>query len=51
MLHLLPGAKERTFKEFETLFVQAGFATFKPICRVYNYWVIELLKNVNNSPQ
>ncbi|MBA0783835.1 hypothetical protein Gotri_001487, partial [Gossypium trilobum] len=45
MLHLLPGGKERTFKEFETLFVQVGFSAFKPICRVYNYWVIELLKN------
>lgn len=26
LLRLLPGAKERTFKEFETLFIQAGFA-------------------------
>ncbi|TYI47749.1 hypothetical protein E1A91_D13G195900v1, partial [Gossypium mustelinum] len=51
LLHLLPGSKERTFKEFETLVVQAGFVAFKPVCRVYNYWVIELLKNVNNSPQ
>nr|XP_012462692.1 unnamed protein product [Gossypium raimondii] len=51
LLHLLPGAKERTFKEFETLVVQTGFAAFKPVCRVYNYWVIELLKNMNNSPQ
>ncbi|KAA3486480.1 caffeic acid 3-O-methyltransferase-like isoform X2 [Gossypium australe] len=51
VLHVLPGAKGRTFKEFETLAFQAGFAAFKSICRAYNYWAMELFQNVNNSPQ
>ncbi|MBA0603179.1 hypothetical protein Gorai_003334 [Gossypium raimondii] len=51
LLHVLPGAKGSTFKEFKTLAVQADFAAFKPICRAYNYWAMELFQNVNNSPQ
>ncbi|XP_017976311.1 PREDICTED: caffeic acid 3-O-methyltransferase [Theobroma cacao] len=44
LVHLLPGAKERTKKEFETLARDAGFPTLKLVCRAYNYWVIELSK-------
>ncbi|XVF42582.1 hypothetical protein PTKIN_Ptkin01aG0375500 [Pterospermum kingtungense] len=46
LLHLLPGAKERTMKEFETLAKEAGFTSLKPVCRAYNYWVMELHKNI-----
>ncbi|KAL4363291.1 hypothetical protein GQ457_04G034230 [Hibiscus cannabinus] len=49
MLLVLPDGKERTFREFQTLATQAGFSAFKPVCRAYNYWVMELFKNVNNS--
>ncbi|XVE90203.1 hypothetical protein DITRI_Ditri20bG0060100 [Diplodiscus trichospermus] len=44
LLHLLPGAKERTMKEFETLAKEAGFTALEPVCRGYNHWVMELYK-------
>ncbi|XP_039030489.1 caffeic acid 3-O-methyltransferase-like [Hibiscus syriacus] len=44
LLHTVPGGKERTLKEFQALATEAGFSTFKPVCRVYIYWVIELFK-------
>lgn len=46
---ILPGAKERTKQEFETMAKEAGFATLKFVCCAYNYWVMELHKNVNDS--
>ncbi|KAK8702857.1 hypothetical protein V6N13_021192 [Hibiscus sabdariffa] len=51
MLLIVPDGKERTFREFQTLATQASFSAFKPVCRAYNYWVMELFKNANNSPQ
>ncbi|KAK9043575.1 hypothetical protein V6N11_071911 [Hibiscus sabdariffa] len=45
LLHILPGAKERTKQEFETLIKQVGFSSLKVVCRAYNYWVIEIHKN------
>ncbi|KAK8564763.1 hypothetical protein V6N13_019916 [Hibiscus sabdariffa] len=45
LLHILPGAKERTTKEFEALTKQAGFSSLKVVCRAYNYWVMEIHKN------
>ncbi|KAK8566124.1 hypothetical protein V6N13_021193 [Hibiscus sabdariffa] len=51
MLLIVPDGKERTFREFQTLATQAGFSAFRPVWRAYNYWVMELFKNVNNSPQ
>ncbi|XVE62544.1 hypothetical protein DITRI_Ditri06bG0126200 [Diplodiscus trichospermus] len=51
MFHVLPGAKERTMKEFEALATEAGFTSLKFLCRAYNYWVMELYKNVNSPDQ
>ncbi|XVF42585.1 hypothetical protein PTKIN_Ptkin01aG0375800 [Pterospermum kingtungense] len=45
LLHCLPGANERTKKEFEALAKEA-FTSLKVVCRAYNYWVIELQKNI-----
>lgn len=47
VLHMLPGAKERTKQEFEALAREAGFKTLNVVCRIYSYWVMELCKNVN----
>ncbi|XP_022718855.1 caffeic acid 3-O-methyltransferase-like [Durio zibethinus] len=44
LLQLVPGARERTKKEFEKLATEAGFTTLKLVCRAYNYWVMELYK-------
>ncbi|CAN6466224.1 unnamed protein product [Victoria cruziana] len=44
MLAHNPGGKERTLKEFEELADAAGFVGVKPICCVYNSWVIEFCK-------
>ncbi|XWS58547.1 hypothetical protein CRYUN_Cryun08bG0043400 [Craigia yunnanensis] len=49
LFHILPGAKERTKQEFETLAREAGFTSSKLVCRAYNFWVMELYKNVNDS--
>ncbi|XP_022743042.1 caffeic acid 3-O-methyltransferase-like [Durio zibethinus] len=49
LFHILPGGKERTKQEFETLARQAGFNSLKLVCPAYNYWVMELYKNVNHS--
>ncbi|XP_022718854.1 caffeic acid 3-O-methyltransferase-like [Durio zibethinus] len=49
LLHILPGAKERTKQEFEALAKQAGFASFKLVCRAYNHWVMELHKSAIND--
>ncbi|XWS64876.1 hypothetical protein CRYUN_Cryun05aG0041800 [Craigia yunnanensis] len=49
LLHLHPGAKERTMKEFEALATEAGFTTLKLVCRAYNCWLMELYKNVNQK--
>ncbi|XVF06639.1 hypothetical protein REPUB_Repub06bG0067300 [Reevesia pubescens] len=46
LLHVLPGAKERTKQEFEALAKQVGFTSLKLVCRAYNFWVIEIYKNV-----
>ncbi|GMI67163.1 caffeate O-methyltransferase 1, O-methyltransferase 1, O-methyltransferase 3 [Hibiscus trionum] len=51
MLLLCPGGKERTLKEFQTLATRVGFSALKPVCRAYNYWVMELFKNLYNSTQ
>ena len=40
----LPGAKERTKKEFETLARDSGFEAVKFVCHAYGYWLIELYK-------
>ncbi|XP_039040754.1 caffeic acid 3-O-methyltransferase-like [Hibiscus syriacus] len=45
LCHVLPGAKERTKQEFETLAKQAGFSSLKVVCRAYNYWVMEIYKS------
>ncbi|KAK8698204.1 hypothetical protein V6N13_114330 [Hibiscus sabdariffa] len=45
LLHILPGAKERTTQEFETLAKQVGFSSLKVVCRAYNYWVMEIQKD------
>ncbi|XP_038992637.1 caffeic acid 3-O-methyltransferase-like [Hibiscus syriacus] len=45
LCHVLPGAKERTTQEFETLAKQAGFSSLKVVCRAYNYWVMEINKS------
>ncbi|KAK8567732.1 hypothetical protein V6N13_105688 [Hibiscus sabdariffa] len=41
---ILPGAKERTRQEFETLAKRAGFSSLKVVCRIYNHWVMEIYK-------
>ncbi|XP_031497291.1 caffeic acid 3-O-methyltransferase 1-like [Nymphaea colorata] len=46
MLAHNPGGKERTLKEFEELAEASGFAGVKPVCCVYNSWVIELRKKM-----
>ncbi|XWS57881.1 hypothetical protein CRYUN_Cryun09bG0211300 [Craigia yunnanensis] len=49
LFHILPGGRERTKQEFETLAKEAGFTALKLVCPAYNYWVMELYKNVNDS--
>ncbi|XVF06636.1 hypothetical protein REPUB_Repub06bG0066900 [Reevesia pubescens] len=46
LLHILPGATERTKQEFEALAKQVGFTSLKVVCCVYNFWVMEIYKNV-----
>ncbi|XVF30753.1 hypothetical protein REPUB_Repub16aG0085700 [Reevesia pubescens] len=45
LLHILPGAKERTKQEFEALAKEAGFTSLKVVSRAYNHWVMEIYKN------
>nr|QTZ19620.1 caffeic acid 3-O-methyltransferase-like protein [Bixa orellana] len=45
MFQSIPGAKERTQEEFETLAKKAGFKSLRLVCRAHSYWVMELLKN------
>ncbi|OAY44497.1 caffeic acid 3-O-methyltransferase 1 [Manihot esculenta] len=44
MLIAIPGGKERTEKEFETLAKVAGFAAVKLIDRAYSYSILEFYK-------
>ncbi|GMI88847.1 caffeate O-methyltransferase 1, O-methyltransferase 1, O-methyltransferase 3 [Hibiscus trionum] len=44
LFHILPGAKERSKQEFETLAKQAGFSSLEVVCRAYNFWVMEIYK-------
>ncbi|XP_037496748.1 caffeic acid 3-O-methyltransferase [Jatropha curcas] len=44
MLAHLPGGKERTEEEFETLAKGAGFQGFQVICSAFNTYVMEFLK-------
>ncbi|XVF42584.1 hypothetical protein PTKIN_Ptkin01aG0375700 [Pterospermum kingtungense] len=46
LLQLLPGAKERIMKEFETLTKEARFTSLKLVCRAYNNWVMELYPKI-----
>ncbi|XVE62632.1 hypothetical protein DITRI_Ditri06bG0134300 [Diplodiscus trichospermus] len=49
IFNLLPGAKERTEEEYKALATKAGFTTFKLVCCVYNFWVMEFHKNANEN--
>lgn len=44
MLAYVPGARERTEKEFQALAKQAGFKEFRKVCSVYILGIMEFLK-------
>ncbi|KAJ8626231.1 hypothetical protein MRB53_019538 [Persea americana] len=44
MLAHNPGGKERTHQELKNLAKGAGFSGFRPLCCVYNAWVMEFYK-------
>ena len=38
------GGRERTQKEFKTLYQGSGFSEFRLVCNVYTMWVMEFYK-------
>ncbi|KAK1392152.1 Caffeic acid O-methyltransferase [Heracleum sosnowskyi] len=44
MLMEIPGGRERTEKELETLAKRAGFKRFNKLCRAFNIWIMEFRK-------
>nr|Q6T1F6.1 RecName: Full=Bergaptol O-methyltransferase; Short=BMT [Ammi majus]AAR24096.2 bergaptol O-methyltransferase [Ammi majus] len=44
MLAYVPGGKERTEKEFESLAKRAGFKSFTKVCCAFNTWIMEFSK-------
>lgn len=44
MLAYIPGGKERTQREYESLAKAAGFSEIKAVCCAYNTWVMEIYK-------
>lgn len=44
MLAYVPGGKERTEKEFESLATRAGFKSFRKVCCAFNTWIMEFSK-------
>lgn len=44
MLAYIPGARERTEKEFQALAKQAGFKEFRKVCSVYTLGIMEFFK-------
>ncbi|XP_010539891.1 PREDICTED: anthranilate N-methyltransferase-like [Tarenaya hassleriana] len=44
MMTQLPGGKERTRQEFESLAADSGFAGVKFVCSARNFWIMEFFK-------